>query len=315
MRVVVVGAGVVGLSCAVRLAETGHDVHVLARDLPLETTSAVAAAWWYPYLAAPLDRVLGWAAATYEELARLAATPDGAGVRMRESVQLLRRPEPDPWWADCVPSVHPATDIPRGYAGGWAFTAPVADTSVYLPYLASRLQDAGGTLTRAALSALPAGGDVVVNATGLGARSLSGDTTVTPVRGQVMRLTGVPVQRVWLDEDAAGDGGSAMTYVVPREHDVVVGGTAEAGEWGTRPDPAVTVAVLDRAANLVPELRAATVVAHRVGLRPSRPSVRLEAEDRPDVSPVVHCYGHGGAGVTLSWGCALEVGELVGGLA
>lgn len=314
MRVVVVGAGVVGLSCAVRLAETGHDVHVLARDLPLETTSAVAAAWWYPYLAAPIERVSGWAAATYDELTRLSATEPDAGVRVRESVQLLRRARPDPWWTDSVPSLHQARDLPPGYAGGWGFMAPVADTSVYLPYLADRLRAAGGTLTRAALSALPSGGDVVVNATGLAARSLTGDTSLTPVRGQVVRLTGVTVDRVWLDEDALDDGGSALTYVVPREHDVVVGGTAEPGEWDTRPDPAVTAAVLERAARLVSGLRRATVVAHRVGLRPSRLSVRLECERRTGASPVVHCYGHGGAGVTLSWGCALEVGALVEGL-
>jgi D-amino-acid oxidase len=35
--------------------------------------------------------------------------------------------------------------------------------------------------------------------------------------------------------------------------------------------------------------------------------VRLEAEGR-----VVHCYGHGGAGVTLAWGCAVEVAALLG---
>ena len=60
MRVIVVGAGVIGLSCAVRLAEGGYDVAVFARDLPLETTSAVAAAIWYPYLSAPEDRVAAW---------------------------------------------------------------------------------------------------------------------------------------------------------------------------------------------------------------------------------------------------------------
>jgi D-amino-acid oxidase len=48
------------------------------------------------------------------------------------------------------------------------------------------------------------------------------------------------------------------------------------------------------------------VVAHRVGLRPVRPEVRLEAVGR-----VIHCYGHGGAGVTVSWGCAEEVLGLV----
>ena len=225
MRVVVVGAGVVGLSCAVQLAEAGHEVAVLARDLPRETTSAVAAGWWYPYLAAPRERVLTWAAETYQHLDRLAATTPAAGVRQRESVQLLHRVEPDPAWASLLPSLHAADDLPVGYVAGWAFTAPVADTSVYLPYLAGRLTSAGGTLTRVALSALPGGGDAVVNASGLAARSLTGDTTLTPVRGQVVRLAGVTVERVWLDEGALADG-SAMTYIVPREHDVVVGGTA-----------------------------------------------------------------------------------------
>ncbi len=58
---VVVGAGVTGLTCAVRLAQEGHRVDVLARDFPLETTSVVAAALWYPYKALPQDRVTAWA--------------------------------------------------------------------------------------------------------------------------------------------------------------------------------------------------------------------------------------------------------------
>ncbi len=319
-----VGAGVVGLSCAVALAESGQDVHVLARDLPLETTSAVAAAWWYPYLAEPRERVGSWAATTYGELTRLAGSEPGSGVRVRESVQLLRHREPSPWWAPSVPSLRvveaagtPARTpdaLPPGYAGAWSFAAPVADTSVYLPYLVQRLNRAGGTLTRSALSALPAGGDVVVNAAGLAARALTGDTTLVPVRGQVARLVGAEVDRVWLDEDALDDGGSALTYIVPRERDVVVGGTAEAGEWDTVPDPAVTAAVLERAARLVPVLCEARLTGHRVGLRPARPAVRLEPEYREGAAPVVHCYGHGGAGVTLSWGCALEVAALVDGL-
>jgi D-amino-acid oxidase len=317
VRAVVVGAGVVGLSCAVRLAETGHEVHVLARDLPLETTSSIAAAWWYPYLAAPLDRVVGWAAATYDHLDGLASADAGAGVRQRESVQVLRGRLPDPPWAASVSSFRTTSDVPAGYAGGWAFTAPVADMSVYLPYLAARLASAGGTITRAALSGLPRGADVVVNATGLAARSLTGDPTLVPVRGQVVRLVGVSVERVWLDdgEPTGDDAPQAPTYVVPREHEVVVGGTAEAGQWDTTADPQVTAHILERAARMVPELRSARVIGHRVGLRPSRPAVRLEREVRPGASPVVHCYGHGGSGVTLSWGCALEVAELVDSLA
>ena len=158
-RVIVVGAGVVGLSCAVRLLEAGHRVDVLARDLPLETTSAVAAALWYPYRALPQDRVTAWSATSYDAF-RALAEYDGTGVRMLSGTEVLHEPRADPWWVGAVPA-------------------------------------------------------------------------------------------------------------------------------------------------LVPELAGARVLQHRVGLRPVRPSVRVER-----VGDVVHCYGQGGAGVTLSWGCADEVARL-----
>ena len=101
-----------------------------------------------------------------------------------------------------------------------------------------------------------------------------------------------------------------LTYVVPREKVVVVGGTADVGSYQPRPEPATAEAILARARALVPELARATVVGHRVGLRPARAAVRLEAEQVGD-GTVVHCYGHGGAGVTLSWGCADDVAALV----
>ena len=299
----VVGAGVVGLTCAVRLAEAGYDVHVLARDLPLETTSAVAAAMWYPYRALPQERVSAWAATTYAALAELAAASPDAGVDLVDGVELLRRPSADPWWRAAVPSLDrlPAGERPPGYADGWALRVPVADMSVYLPWLVARLEGLGGTLTRRWLDALPDTG-VVVNCTGLAARRLASDLSVRPVRGQVVRLERGSVDRWLLD----GTDPSRPLYVVPRRADVVVGGTAEDDRWDRAPNPAVAAAILDRATALEPRLAGARVLGHHVGLRPVRPAVRLDVESRPR-GTVVHCYGHGGAGVTLSWGCADEV--------
>jgi D-amino-acid oxidase len=97
------------------------------------------------------------------------------------------------------------------------------------------------------------------------------------------------------------------TYVVPRSRDIVIGGTDVVGEWSRTPSPEVAAAILRRALRLVPALAGADVIGHKVGLRPARPEVRLER-----VGDVVHCYGHGGAGVTLSWGCADEVAGLLG---
>lgn len=297
-RVIVVGAGVVGLTCAVRLLEAGHRVDVVARDLPQETTSAVAAAVWYPYLAYPPDRVAAWAARTFEVLAGLAAD-ETSGVRMRAGTELLTEPQVQPWWAAAVPGLERATDLPAGYVDGWSLTAPVVEMPVHLAWLRARVEALGGTITRLHLRALPEGGDVVVNCAGLGVRLLAPDLSVTPVRGQVVVVEQVGLERWWLDP-------AAPTYVVPREHEIVVGGTEDAGEWGRTPSPETAEAILARAAGLVPEIAGARVLRHQVGLRPARPAVRLERVGR-----IVHCYGHGGAGVTLSWGCADDVARLV----
>jgi D-amino-acid oxidase len=109
------------------------------------------------------------------------------------------------------------------------------------------------------------------------------------------------LDRWWLDP-------SGPTYVVPRERDIVVGGNEVEGEWSRAASPATAAAILERASRLVPGIGGARVLRHCVGLRPVRPSVRLER-----VGDVVHCYGHGGAGVTLSWGVAEEVAGLVSG--
>ncbi len=298
-RVVVVGAGVTGLSCAVRLAEEGHRVDVLARDLPLETTSVIAAALWYPYRALPQGRVTAWSATSYAAFAELAR--QDTGVRMLAGTEVLHSRTDDPWWSGAVPDLA-HVGPPEGYADAWSFTAPVIDMPHYLRWLGTRLAELGGTTTRISLAGLPQTDDVVVNCAGLGSRRLAGDLDVHPVRGQVVIVKGVELDRWWLDS-------AGPTYVVPRAETVVVGGTDQDGDWSRTPSPETATDILRRASRLVPALASARVVAHRVGLRPVRPEVRLEAEGR-----VIHCYGHGGAGVTLSWGCADEVAGLVAGL-
>ncbi len=305
-RVTVVGAGVIGLSCAVRLLEAGHRVDVLARDLPLETTSAVAAAIWYPYRAWPRERVLAWARATYTAFAAIAAEHPDSGVVLRDGTEAVARRDEPPWWADAVPDLRETVDVPAGYDGGWRFTTPVVEMPIYLDWLAGQVLAAGGSITRLNLHGVPRTGDgsaeAVVDCAGLGAKFLAADPSVHPVQGQVVLVEQVGLERWWLD--GSSDGGPI--YVVPRSHDIVVGGTDVEGEWNRTPAPEVARAILRRGLRLVPELAGAEVLGHRVGLRPARPEVRLER-----VGDVIHCYGHGGAGVTLSWGCADEVAELL----
>ncbi len=319
-RVIVVGAGVVGLSCAVRLAEAGIEVDVLARDLPAETTSALAGGLWLPFLADPIDDVMRWARTSLLAFAELEPL-DEAGVRFMPGHLLHRRPAAQPAWAalvaDLVP-LTPATDPAPGYGFGWSLVVPLVDTPRYLPHLRRRLESAGGTLTRMSLPALPSRG-LVVNCTGLAARALAADDSVRPVRGQTV-VVADPGLTSWLVAEPKGPDGDpdGLVYVLPRGRDVVIGGTAQDGDWSTTPDPATGHRLLARARELVPELRSAPVISHRVGLRPVRPGVRLETEHLPtDEDPghvVVHCYGHGGSGIALAWGCAGDVLDRVLGL-
>lgn len=307
MRVVVVGAGVVGLATAIRLREAGVDAHVWARDITPHTTSDVAAAMWYPYRAWPPESVTAWSAATYRVLLRHAEVA-GSGVRLRAGTELLRQPAPDPWWVAAVPGFTRTTEVSPPYVDGFRFRAPVADMSVYLPFLMARFRTLSGAIRRRTVTDLAgvlAEADVVVNCAGLEAGRLAGDDTVVPVRGQVIRVAQPGVEEWRLDEgDPAG-----LAYVVPRERDVVLGGTAQEGRVDRTPDADDAAGILERCVALEPRLEGAAVLGHKVGLRPVRPAVRVERE--PD-RPVVHNYGHGGAGVTLSWGCADEVVRLVG---
>ena len=296
MRTVVVGAGVVGLTTAVRLREAGIEADVVAREEPQETTSAVAAALWYPYRALPAERVTAWSAQTYSALAGLTEVA-GSGVRMLAGTERLAPAAPDPWWREAVPGLERTGE-------GLRFVAPVVDMSIHLPWLVGRLRALDASVERrhvASFDELDA--DAVVNCAGLGARELAADTSLVAVRGQVVRVA-APEVREWLLDQSDPQ---RLVYVVPRENDVVLGGTADEGAEDRTPDPATTDAIRARCAALVPALRDAPVVDVAVGLRPVRPAVRLEVEGR-----VVHCYGHGGAGVTLAWGCAGEVAALLG---
>ena len=52
------------------------------------------------------------------------------------------------------------------------------------------------------------------------------------------------------------------------------------------------------------------IIRTTVGLRPHRPSGFLLAVDRLDDTTVIHNYGHGGAGMSLSWGTGRMAAEL-----
>jgi D-amino-acid oxidase len=314
MRVTVLGAGVSGLTCGVRLLEEGATVTIVARDLPGQTTSAVAGAVWFPYRVAPNERTGPWAEASYRRFAALAGQA-GVPISMVELTMLYpERLAEEPWWLGAVPAERVRAsrqdELPDEYGDGRAVQVPCVQAPAYLDWLARRFADLGGRLEQRAVARLDdLEGDAIVDCAGTGATALTGDGALEPVRGQVAYVRTDKPLRFMVDET----GPNALAYVLPRPDVTVLGGTAEEGDWELEPREATTRDILDRTRRLQPELKHATLVGAAVGLRPARPSVRVERDVTADGRPLVHDYGHGGSGFTLSWGCADEVAALLTG--
>jgi D-amino-acid oxidase len=254
--------------------------------------------------------VLAWGRTTADELRRLEADPT-AGVHTTTLLELFAEPAPDPWWKDSITGFCRLApeELPPGYHDGYRVDVPVIETPVYMRYLLERFRTLGGTVEERSVDGLSdrfREARVVVNCAGLGARELVGDDDLFPIRGQVVRVRAPQVRRCVVDDY----GPNAIAYVIPRSADCILGGTADEGDWNLTPDPETALAILRRCSRMVPALEHAEVLEHRVGLRPGRREVRLELERVGEGSAVIHNYGHGGAGFTLSWGCADEVAAL-----
>jgi D-amino-acid oxidase len=309
-RVLVVGGGVSGLASASALLERGFEVLVREKDDGARIASSVAAAIWHPFAVggARTDR---WAAATWSWLVECARDPE-SGVIVRRGLECLREADaPPPSWT----ALHPAwrraraDELPPDRPAGLVFDAPVAEMGLFLPWLRRQAQARGARIERRAMASLEEcarEADVVVNCAGLGARELARDAGLEAWRGSVLR-----VERGSLESFVLDSHGAEATYIVPRSRDCVLGGSVEPGRESLEADPATLEAIRARCTARVPQLAGARILSHATHLRPWRREVRLEAERLDEGALVVHNYGHGGAGVTLARGCALDVAELV----
>ncbi|WP_406172206.1 FAD-dependent oxidoreductase [Streptomyces sp. NBC_00996] len=308
--IVVVGGGVSGLTTGIALLEAGLPVRLLAAEIPARTSLA-AGAMWGPYLVEPWPRARGWSLTALEVFRELAGDPR-TGVCMVSGIEAARHPASAPDWGELLPDLRRCTtdELPPGFAVGYHFTVPLIDMPVYLSYLQGRFADAGGMVEVRMLASIDEveRAAALVNCAGLGAGPLVGDDGLRPIRGQH-----VVVENPGISEFFSEDTGMSpdLACIYPHGDTVVLGGTAIDGDGTLAPDSVAAAGILARCAAIDPRLANAHIIEDRIGARPTRYEVRLELDHRSDGLPLVHNYGHGGAGVTLSWGCAREVAQIM----
>lgn len=347
-RVCVIGAGIVGLTAAVRLSDAGFHVDVIARETVHSAAAGTARApytsigagalWWPFHLGGREEDVRRWATATYDALVgERARFGEGVtGVSLLPGFLLNARiKDPEwPWYAGLTKMelVGHGEDarVPKQYASAFRMTAPIVEADVYLKWLHGVLDGKRGVrfttdLPSWAFEDVKAyarrelGAAAIVNCTGIGAREI--DDTVVPGRGVL--LFGKRPQPPAVDdfqgyfwterkEDGfvSGDDG-LVAYAFPRgKGRILMGGSVAPGDERPTASDDEIAGLRERVGAVQPSLGGLEEDARWVGFRPLRAGgVRLARDDVE--RDLWHNYGHGGGGFTTAHGCADAVCAMV----
>lgn len=285
-----------------------HNVFVHCRDSAEDTSHY-------------LQTVERWSNETLAKVHSLYCSEANSEIQfiMVTGYHLHTKETPDPWWKDCVYGfrhVDPASreasliNIPAECKQIWCHSTFSIDTTLYLQWMQKRFQSNGGKIEKRkikSLEELSLGYSIVINCTGVWASQLVPEETMQPTRGQA-----VIVRAPWITHFVVDHRDNEyLTYIIPRANSVAIGGTLEHGSWSEDIKDDVTEDILKRCTKLEPSLARAEVIDVWAGLRPVRSQVRLDTSVGPKGGLVIHCYGHGGQGISLSWGCAKDIGDIV----
>ena len=309
--ITIIGCGFSGLCCGIRLLEAGEQVHIIAAEPPTKTTSVTAGAVWFPFVVQPMEQAMIWGSRGFEVLEQLSENPE-SGNFMDDFTIIDDPVDEAPWWAAAFPreGCYQRLSAPLANPARFLARVPLCNTPKYLEFLLSWFERLGGSISYRYLNKLSEVGttDWLINCAGLGARELVGDDSLYPIRGQLVKLA--PCPDVYSIADFRYDytDNDQLAYIFTRPDGVICGGTLEPRNESLEPRPEEVPRIIQDCAKLCPAVADLEIIDTYVGLRPARPTVRLEREAG---TKIIHNYGHGGSGYTISWGCAEEVARLV----
>ncbi|CAF0912911.1 unnamed protein product [Didymodactylos carnosus] len=221
---------------------------------------------------------------------------------------------PDPSYKDIIYNFrhlneNELSDIfPDKYKYGYFCTTFYVDTRKYMKYLTKQLTDKQVMFIKKKINSLTefiGVYDIVINCLGFGAREVCHDTKIRPIRGQMIRVHAPWIKHFYYTDDNC--------YLIPNVDSLCLGGTRQLDNENVQVDSNDKDGIWKRCLRLCPSLAQAEILWDWAGLRPNREPVRLEIEiyqnDIKKLS-VVHNYGHGGNGISLSWGCACDATKL-----
>jgi len=311
---IVLGSGVIGLCSAIRLLEDGWKVHIIAEKWSPNLTSDGAAGFFAPFLSHPEEKVAEWTKGSWNDFQKMKSNASAGIFEIRgyefSDEEIFSLPK----WMEILPHREARNyEIPKGSHSGVYFQSLVIDPKIFMPWLSNRFKELGGTTETNKIQNIkelihhPLQPSLIVNCTGIGSYELLGDKEVYPVRGQVVRVDAKHlVKEFFFSENKKGE----ILYILPKTDCIVLGGTAQKGDWNTNINPETSKDIIKKCSAIIPGLERCKIMSEWVGLRPGRTSIRLEKEEIEEGGrkiPVIHNYGHSGSGITLSWGCANDV--------
>lgn len=355
-KILVIGAGVSGLTTAICLKENGFNVVIAADKFAPGLASNVAGALWeWPPAACgkhgtprSLERSKKWCMTSYKKFKTLQKTfgSTSTGICLRNITfyfhQVLENLPEDlnkmneiaenvddfQRGLEIVPS---AVDIAfqKGIKDAYRHMAPTVDTDVYMQWLFNQVESLGCEIIKERITLNLIQNeqtllnrfqcDAIVNCSALGAIEIANDVSMYPLRGALVRVKdkdGLIDAAHCISHKETSNGEQSMIFIVPRgeKNTVILGGLVQMHQWSESmnlDDPLIR-RMYDGCLNFLPTLRSLPLDEQepvRAGLRPFT-EANVCVESVPGTR-LFYNYGHGGAGVTLSWGCAEEITQRV----